>query len=443
MSRILADLRSIAGHKCPYMATTLFALPMIEKPGIGTFAIDDRGTLYLDPKLIGSTWTLEQAAWVLVHEIWHWALGHAGRAKYVAAREGDAYDAKQSNIAADLEINGGMKAAGANLPPEGAFPENYKLPNHLPFEQYYDLLKQQGKKQQKQGQSRQGNYGKGPESQGEGSGQGSEGCTQGQGQGGHGKPGESWDCGSGAHGQKRPWEDGSETDGAGGKAGEKDAPRGLTDTENDMLRDSLANAVKSASKTRGDMPTFAKRWADDRLAPPKVPWEQELRAKLSQAVVMASGASDYTWQRPSRRGNPTGVIMPRLVRPQPEVCAIVDTSGSMSDDMLKGVLAEVQGIINALGQHELPVICCDSAASKVQRVTSALDVKLVGGGGTDMRVGVKAAREQLPAHRIIVILTDGYTPWPDEISDVEFVAGLIGGFDAKSVPSHIHTVVID
>jgi predicted metal-dependent peptidase len=39
-------------------------------------------------------------------------------------------------------------------------------------------------------------------------------------------------------------------------------------------------------------------------------------------------------------------------------------------------------------------------------------VNLGGGGGTDMGVGIEAAVLLRPRPGVIIVLTDGYTPWP-------------------------------
>jgi predicted metal-dependent peptidase len=68
-------------------------------------------------------------------------------------------------------------------------------------------------------------------------------------------------------------------------------------------------------------------------------------------------------------------------------------------------------------------------------VRSARDVRLVGGGGTDMRRGIQAAIEDLKA-KVIVVLTDGYTPWPDvRPRGVHVVAGMVG-HERGSLPAH-------
>jgi len=60
-------------------------------------------------------------------------------------------------------------------------------------------------------------------------------------------------------------------------------------------------------------------------------------------------------------------------------------------------------------------------------VTSARQINLVGGGGTDMGAGLVAAAKLRPRPSVIVILTDGMTPWPLEApKGMQVVVGLIG-----------------
>ena len=111
-----------------------------------------------------------------------------------------------------------------------------------------------------------------------------------------------------------------------------------------------------------------------------------------------------------------------------EVAVVCDTSGSMTDDLLAMALAEVEGLLRSLGMsRQVRVLACDTAAAPAQRVSSSRQVELVGGGGTDMGAGITAAYALRPRPAITVVLTDGYTPWPDRApKGMRVVVALLG-----------------
>lgn len=62
-------------------------------------------------------------------------------------------------------------------------------------------------------------------------------------------------------------------------------------------------------------------------------------------------------------------------------------------------------------------------------------IHIPGGGGTDMGAGIAAAATLRPRPAVIVVLTDGYTPWPDEPPrGSKVVVGLLGD-DAPDAPT--------
>ena len=163
---------------------------------------------------------------------------------------------------------------------------------------------------------------------------------------------------------------------------------------------------------------------------PKVNWRRLLTAELRRAVAEVAGAVDYSYRRPSRRAAVAGqVVLPALRRPVPEVAVVCDTSGSMSEDLLAAALTEVDGLLQALGlSRQLRVLACDTAVGPAQRVSSARQVELVGGGGTNMGAGIAAAAALKPRPAVTVVLTDGYTPWPPAApKGIRVVVGLLGG----------------
>jgi predicted metal-dependent peptidase len=87
------------------------------------------------------------------------------------------------------------------------------------------------------------------------------------------------------------------------------------------------------------------------------------------------------------------------------------------------------------------VLACDADVHAASRVTSAQQVTLAGGGGTDMRVGIARALELPDRPGVVIVITDGYTPWPDEPSSARLVAALTNQ-EAPEPPGWIETVRI-
>lgn len=111
-----------------------------------------------------------------------------------------------------------------------------------------------------------------------------------------------------------------------------------------------------------------------------------------------------------------GIVLPSLRRPLPRVAVVIDTSGSMGEAEIASALGEVTGVLREVGVrgNRVTVLACDADVQAVSRVTSTGQITLGGGGGTDMRVGITAALAGPERPGIVIVLTDGLTPWPDE-----------------------------
>lgn len=256
----------------------------------------------------------------------------------------------------------------------------------------------------------------------EGEGEDGEGAGEGQGQcnaDGDGE-GDYDDHGSGTDGQARPWDLGPP------KPGES----GLSEAEGRMIRKEVAKNINEAAKSRGNMPGGWKLWADRELEGPKYNWRQELAKAIRWSVRRAQGDEERTYRRLGRRCASLGyrAILPSTYRPCPIVAIVQDTSGSMGSKAIKDSLTEAEGIIRATGA-DVVFINCDMRPDKAQRINSVKDVDLHGGGGTDMTKGIAAALREKPKPNLIVLFTDGHTPWPGEPLDggrVGLVVGLVG-----------------
>jgi predicted metal-dependent peptidase len=365
-AKVLAA-RFRAGNERPYLASALYALSLVPTTELLTMAVDAYWRCYVNPDFVVAT-PVPELAGVWVHEVSHLLRDHPGRAARLAPEF--AGDRRRVNLAQDCEINDDLVGDGLRLPTDHIRPATFGLPEGKLFEEYLPGI---------------------PPSQP---------CTP---------------CGSGAYGGVEPWDL--------GPAGIRVSP-----TEAEAIRRYTADAIRAHLRTRGKVPVGWRRWADQVLEP-TVDWREVLAGSTRQAIGWVSGAVDYTYLRPSRRAAAQPrVVLPSMRRPLPTVAIVVDTSGSMSDDDLAEAMAEVAGVLRGVGirGNRITVFACDAAVGVAQRVARAEELDLTGGGGTDMRVGIAAALAQPRPPDVIVVLTDGATPWPAEPPPARVIAGLIG-----------------
>ena len=121
-------------------------------------------------------------------------------------------------------------------------------------------------------------------------------------------------------------------------------------------------------------------------------------------------------------------MLPSLRWPLPRVAIVVDTSGSVTDTDLGSALSEVAGISRAVGVagNRICVYSCDAAVHTLQQICSAQEISLAGGGGTDLRRGISRAVAAAPRPDVIVVLTDGVTPWPTAPPGCRVIGGIFG-----------------
>jgi predicted metal-dependent peptidase len=176
--------------------------------------------------------------------------------------------------------------------------------------------------------------------------------------------------------------------------------------------------------SRGSAPAGWQRWAEKVMHPPQ-PWRELLGNAVRSAVSAPGVGEDYVYSRPSRRSSSLpGVVLPSLRRRPPRVTVVIDTSGSVSDSELGTALLEVAAIGRAVGGRRdlVRVVSCDAAAHVTGEICESEGITLLGGGGTDLREGFTKALTTRPD--VIVVLTDGQTPWPERQPPCRTVIGL-------------------
>jgi predicted metal-dependent peptidase len=126
--------------------------------------------------------------------------------------------------------------------------------------------------------------------------------------------------------------------------------------------------------------------------------------------------SDYTFTRPNRRSwsMPGGIILPGQKNDTTvKVHCCIDTSGSMTDEMLREFLSEVKGIMTQFKDFELYLWTFDTRVYNFQKFTmaNANDIDSYvpgGGGGTSFEVNFDFMKENQIVPDRFVMFTDGY-----------------------------------
>ena len=192
----------------------------------------------------------------------------------------------------------------------------------------------------------------------------------------------------------------------------------------ELMRDTWAKRAQDAAKaieirdpsnTRGTLPLFAQRLLGE-LNKPQTDWRTILNEFVQEEVV------DYSFFPPDRRFDDGDFFLPDFNEKDDSVENIlfmIDTSGSMSDNMLTAAYSEIQGAINQFdGKLKGWLGFFDADVVEPEPFASEDEFKIIrpkGGGGTDFGVIFDYVREKMttpPAS--IIILTDGYAPFPQK-----------------------------
>ena len=227
------------------------------------------------------------------------------------------------------------------------------------------------------------------------------------------------DEGSGVHNVPRPWElESSVTE-----------PQELDEIETEQIRIAVAKEMNEAKKA-GLLPLGWERWIGNKLRP-VVDWRRVLRHRVSRAINHSVGARiDYSFARPSRRQSVYQPLIPPSLSGNltGQIACVVDTSGSIDDTQLNRILSEVCGILEVFN-NMVTIIPCDAKAYDPVVLTRTTDLRQItsmpGGGGTNMIKGIEAALELKPVPDVVVVLTDGYTPYPEKLYKTPVLFGII------------------
>ena len=183
----------------------------------------------------------------------------------------------------------------------------------------------------------------------------------------------------------------------------------MTEEERKALADEIKQAtIQAAQGAGGEVPDAVKRMINELVAP-KLDWRDVLRTQLESSLK-----SDFTFMRPSKRSGE--VIFPGMNKDEElNVCIALDTSGSISQEMLRDFLSEVQGIMDQYNSYRVHILQFDTNVYGAEDFLSddgrtMAEYELTGGGGTDFDVVFRYMEENSIDPDQLVMFTDGY-PW--------------------------------
>jgi predicted metal-dependent peptidase len=185
----------------------------------------------------------------------------------------------------------------------------------------------------------------------------------------------------------------------------------LTAEEKQAIKDEIKEAMLAAAATvdgAGNLPLGVKRLIQQ-LTEPQLNWREILRMNLESTIK-----ADYTWMRASRKGWHMDAVMPGQKPDEMiDIAVMLDASGSISPDMLKDFLSEIQGIMDSFPSYKIHVVtfdtdCYNPAQYDSDNLDSMIDYEVSGGGGTDFDCMFTYLKEQEITPRRLIVFTDGY-----------------------------------
>ena len=402
-----------------------------------SFAIDekcetaatDAHKIFFGPSFLESLSDAE-LDFVLIHEILHVALQHCfrdnGRESYLFNVACDIV--VNSNIMKSLPKTKALKILGdtpMHIAPDGKEGYNYTA------EEVYDMLLNKSKKS---GGSSGSGSGNGQSNQGgSSSANNSSSSSQTSKDGGGSSKSDSAKSkqGKSGKGQGSSSKQGEDGQGENTKTGcygtiiddhskwdySGETPAELVDSWARCFEDAVQLiSVEDPSNMRGTMPAFAERILKERKDG-QLDWRHILHEFIQEEI------NDYSFSPPDRRFSDSDFFLPDYNATEETIMNVlfmVDTSGSMSDKMIAQCYDEIHSAITQFdGKLAGHLGFFDAVVVEPLPFSSISELEIIrpyGGGGTRFDIIFEYVKKKMnePFPVSIIILTDGYAPFPKE-----------------------------
>ena len=182
----------------------------------------------------------------------------------------------------------------------------------------------------------------------------------------------------------------------------------------DEIKESMLAAAQAAGA--GNTPGEIQRMIKE-LTEPKMNWRELLRQQIQSTI-----RNDYTWARPSRKGQMTGAILPGMNFDETiDICVALDMSGSIGNAQARDFLSDIKGIMDEYKDYNIKLWCFDTKVYNEQDFSAdggddLMDYEIMGGGGTDFMANWTYMKEQDIVPKKFIMFTDGYAwdSWGEE-----------------------------
>ena len=349
----------------PFFGTLVTRMQIIPSNQVACIATEGIN-IYYNEEWIDQR-TVDECMFLMCHEILHVMYRHCG----LWGRNGNR-NHKIANYAQDYVINYELVDLGIGTMPtgdaEGLYDPKFA---HMSFEEVYDELMKDAKKIEATDFFVFDEHME-------------------PGGGGQGKSGDS---------------NGEEGEGiSAGNATAEDVERAMAQMQAAMI--SAAQVAKGAGK--GKIPASVRAILAE-LEHPVMNWRE-----LIQSTIKSLMKNDYTFARPSKKCQMSGIILPGYDTDELIHIAIgLDTSGSISNKMLREMLSEVYHAVTSFASFKLHLWCYDTRVHGYEEfdefnVDDLLDYQPNGGGGTDFEVSYDFMEQQDIEPDLYINFTDGY-----------------------------------
>ena len=439
----IASLKRKMLVKYPFFGSIVTNVDFQEDEAIPTAGTDGKRIIY-NPKFLEEK-SVDEQIFVLAHEVCHIAFDHINRS--------EGKDKNLWNIATDGVINQLLKKYGLKLV-DGAVDIDEAI--NYDAEDMYDILlkekeklqqqmQQQGEQQQQQGQQSgitgqvgaggQGEKGQQNQQNNQQNSQGGDNQNNSQdGQsGGNGENSEEQDKDVG-HDSHSMWaeavknnkldkQDENKNNSSNSKQnneiekkqeetkqmGEKEAFKQNAQEKKERLeklKEEIAReAAGAGSHSNGDIRNLGEIGSSKAI----VDWKRVLKSAANQE-------RDWSYKHATIENGVVKAHLEKLLDPETEI--VLDTSGSISPELLRNFIRECKNIMN---DSHLKVGCFDTKFYGFHDIRSEKDIenmKFEGGGGTDFDVAVGAFSKTAENK---IIFTDGYARMPKEKVDAIWI----------------------